>query len=116
VRFTSRLLKTVQTFSAYGIPEEQIAMAVGPRGISAKTLRKYFHRELAAGMMKANATATISWLKSRMKWNEKGCAQSAMPSEKEEESIAEFERRIADELARIAAARSAAKVPGENED
>src|SRR6267378_1378009 len=84
--------KTVQTLSAFGIPEEQIATNVGPRGISPKTLRKYFRRELAAGMMKANAAvaqtlyqmatsgqspaATIFWLKSRMKWNERGWAQS----------------------------------------
>jgi hypothetical protein len=44
--------ENVQMLSAYGVPEEQIADTIGPRGISAKTLRKYFHRELASGMMK----------------------------------------------------------------
>jgi hypothetical protein len=121
--------KTVQTLSAYGIPEEQIATSIGPRGISPKTLRKYFRRELATGMMKANAAvgqtlfqmatsgqcpaATIFWTKTHR--NERGWGPSVAPSEVVEESNDEFERRITAELARVAAARSAADVPGKDE-
>jgi hypothetical protein len=41
--------------AAYGMPEEQIASTTGPKGISPKTLRKYFHRELLLGATKANS-------------------------------------------------------------
>src|SRR5437773_10696799 len=94
--------KNVELFAAYGAPEDQIAGTIGPRGISPKTLRKYFHRELAPGMMKANAkvaqtlyqlatsgecvSATIFWNKVRMKCNVRGWAQSVAPSEIEEET------------------------------
>jgi hypothetical protein len=121
----------VRMLSAYGVPEEQIADTIGPRGISGKTLRKYFHRELAAGMMKANATvaqtlykmatsgdypaATIFWCKTRMRWSEKGLAPSAAPNEIMEETSDEVEKRITEGLARIAVARSAAGVPEEHE-
>jgi hypothetical protein len=119
--------KNVELFAAYGAPEDQIARTIGPRGISAKTLRKYFHRELASGMMKANAkvaqtlyqlatsgecvAATIFWSKVRMKWSERALAQSVAPSEIEEETDEQLQTRITDGLARIAAARRAAEVP-----
>ena len=53
---TEQLRKTVGTMAAFGIPEQQIALTVGERGIDPKTLRKYFSHELAVGATKANAT------------------------------------------------------------
>jgi hypothetical protein len=119
-------VKTVQTLAAFGIPEDQIARSVGPRGISAKTLRKHFHRELASGMMKANANvaqtlysmatsgtcpaATIFWMKTRMRWSEKGLGQN-VASVETEETNEELQARITAELARVAATRSATELP-----
>ena len=47
----------------------------------------------------------------RMKWNERGWAQSVARSEIEEETDDQLRTRITDGLARIAAARRAAEVP-----
>ena len=77
--------KTVRALAGYGMPHEQIARIVGIR--SPKTLRKYFHSELASGSAEANAqvtqtmfrmatsgehpAATMFWLKTRARWSEK---------------------------------------------
>jgi hypothetical protein len=77
--------KTVRALAGYGMPHEQIALIVGIR--SPKTLRKYFHSELASGSAEANAqvtqtmfrmatsgahpAATMFWLKTRARWSEK---------------------------------------------
>src|SRR6266568_8480231 len=52
---TAEQRKTVEIMAAYGMPEEQIASTTGPHGISPKTLRKYFRRELLLGATKANS-------------------------------------------------------------
>lgn len=72
----------VYTLSVVGTRHEDIATVLG---ISADTLTKYYHDELAKGRIEANAsvaetlfkqakegntTAMIFWLKSRAKWKE----------------------------------------------
>jgi hypothetical protein len=76
---------SVQTMTAYGIPQEEIAAVLG---ISHVTLRKYYAREIATGATLANSkvaealylsatgdgpqkvTAQIFWLKTRARWKE----------------------------------------------
>lgn len=76
----------VQTMSAYGIPQGEIASVVG---CDEKTLRKHFRQELDTAATQANArvaaalfkkamgdgpssvSAAIFWLKSRAGWTEK---------------------------------------------
>ena len=74
--------RQVETMSAYGIPETDIARVVG---IDPKTLRKHYRDELDLAQTKANAqvagylfnaakngnvTAQIFWLKTRAKWRD----------------------------------------------
>lgn len=71
-----------RTFSAVGIPHEDIASKIG---ISADTLVKYYKEDLDNGRIDANAsigqtlfqqakngntTAAIFWLKTRARWKE----------------------------------------------
>lgn len=76
---------TVQTMTAYGIPQDEIGAVLG---ISHVTLRKYYAREIAVGATLANSkvaealyqsatgdgpqkvTAQIFWLKTRARWKE----------------------------------------------
>lgn len=82
---TEQTRKTVESMSAYGIPQEDIAAVIG---ICHVTLRKYYRRELDMATAKANAkvaeglyrkaigdgaqsvTAAIFWLKTRANWRE----------------------------------------------
>lgn len=77
--------KQVEAMVAYGIPQEDISEVIG---ISSKTLRLHYRKELDTGTAKANAkvaeslykkatgdgsqsvTAAIFWLKTRGKWKE----------------------------------------------
>jgi hypothetical protein len=74
--------RQVEAMTAYGIPEIEIARAMG---IDPKTLRKCYRAELDLGGTKANAqvagflfaaakngnvTAQIFWLKTRARWKE----------------------------------------------
>ena len=74
--------RQVETMSAYGIPEAEIALVIG---IDPKTLRKHYRDELDLAQTKANAqvagflfnsarngnvTAQIFWLKTRAGWKE----------------------------------------------
>src|SRR6266481_3856407 len=84
---TAEQRKTVEAMAAYGIPEDQIASTIGPKGIDPKTLRKHFRRELLLGATKANSkvaetayqmatsgkcpTMTIFWAKCRNGWKER---------------------------------------------
>ncbi len=77
--------RLVKSFSACGVPQEQIARRLGIR--SAKTLRKHFREELDRGALDANTTvaqtlykmatsgnhpaATFFWLKTRAGWRER---------------------------------------------
>ena len=49
---TPQLCATVETFSAFGIPHEDIARVIG---ITAPTLRQHYREELDLGAIKANA-------------------------------------------------------------
>lgn len=75
---------TVRTMAAGGIPQERIARCIGG-GITDKTLRKHFRKELDTSLDTANAvavsnlfqrvqagnmTAIIFWLKTRAGWRE----------------------------------------------
>jgi hypothetical protein len=80
---TNKDRKVVESMAAYGIPHDQISLAIG---IDAKTLRKHFAHELATAHIKANAKvaetaysmatggkcppATFFWLKCRAGWRE----------------------------------------------
>jgi hypothetical protein len=81
---TDEKRKNVRSMAAYGIKQEDIAIAVG--ALSPKTLRKHFPEELRCGAIEANAqvaqtlyqmaisgkcpAATIFWAKTRMGWRE----------------------------------------------
>jgi hypothetical protein len=80
-----RVRATVQLMSAYGIPQDEIAAAVG---VDPTTLREHYRRELDTASTFANAkvagnlykiangegreavTACIFWLKTRAGWRE----------------------------------------------
>jgi hypothetical protein len=80
---TTKDRKVVESMAAYGIPHDQISLAID---IDAKTLRKHFAHELATAHIKANAKvaetayrlgtggkcppATFFWLKCRAGWRE----------------------------------------------
>jgi len=71
----------VETMVASGVPQVDIALVLG---ITDKTLRKHFQRELKTGSIRANATvaarlfkmtesipaAAMFWLKTRAGWRE----------------------------------------------
>jgi len=79
----------VKAFSAYGIPQEQIARRLGIR--STKTLRKHFRKELAEGISDAtfnvsrtlykmatsgkHIVATLFWMKCRGGWRERSALE-----------------------------------------
>ena len=129
---TAEQRKTVEIMAAYGMPEEQIASTIGPKGIDPKTLRKHFRRELLLGATKANSKVaetayqmaisgkcpvmTIFWLKCRGGWRETehaGLKVVAINQKPAEGSHAD--KAITDELARLAAASNLAEVPGKPE-
>ncbi len=131
---TAEQRKTVEVMAAYGMPEEQIASTIGPKGIDPKTLRKHFRRELLLGATKANSkvaetayqmaisgkcpTMTIFWLKCRARWKETehaGLKLVAMNQKPAEGSHADLDKAITDELARVAAARNLAEFPSKPE-
>ena len=80
---TEKTRAEVSALSSFGIPQDEISVYLD---IDAKTLRKYYSRELATGTTKANAAmakrlfdagikdgsvpAMIFWLKTRAKWKE----------------------------------------------
>src|SRR6266567_2640448 len=121
--------RLAETLAAFGVPEKQLARKIGHRGISEKTLRKHFHRELANGIAMANAklgetlyqmatdgqhqAVTIFLAKVRLGMREKAPLQSVVENQKAEENHDEDRKAVADELARLAAARDAAAVSGE---
>jgi hypothetical protein len=128
---TAEQRKTVEIMAAYGLPEEQIASTIGPKGIDPKTLRKHFRRELLLGATKANSKVaetayqmaisgkcpvmTIFWLKCRGGWKEReqpGLKLVAINQKPTEGSHADLDKTITDELARVAAAGNLAEVPG----
>lgn len=86
----------VATLASFGVPEANIAVMIG---ISEKTLRKYYHEELAKSHIEANAkvannlfkiastgnskeavTAAIFWLKTRARWSETVKIESSGPN------------------------------------
>jgi hypothetical protein len=124
--------KSVHTMSAFGVPEEQIARAVGRRGISAKTLRKHFRNELSNGLAVANAKiaqtlfqmatsgqhpgVTIFCAKVRLRMHEKAVPVQSVPqNQTTEENYNDDLQTLTDELARLANAGEAARVSGEIE-
>src|SRR5260370_41952876 len=126
---TAEQRRNVEALAAYGIPEEELARTIGEHGIDAKTLRKYFRRELDVAATKANSAvaqtlyqlatsgkcpaATMFWLKCRSGWKETTVLQHSGPQGGPIQiSNDELDKRITDELARIAASRAAASVPG----
>jgi hypothetical protein len=126
---TAEQKKTVEAMSAYGISEDEVARTMGEHGIDPKTLRKHFRHELDIGATKANSAvaqtayqmatsgkwpaATIFWLKCRAGWKETNVLQHSGPNGGPIQiSNDELEKRITDELARVAASRSVARIPG----
>ena len=126
---TAEQRRTVEAMAAYGVPEEEIAKTIGDDGIDPKTLRKYFRRELDVGATKANSAvaqslykmatsgkhpgASMFWLKCRAGWKETTVLQHSGPNGGPiQVSDGNFEKRITDELARVAASRGLAVVSG----
>jgi hypothetical protein len=121
--------KNVEAMAAYGIPEGEIANLIAEQGIDPKTLRKYFRHELDIAATKANSAvaqtlyklatsgtcpaATMFWLKCRAGWKETNVLQHSGPNGGPIQiSNDELNKTITDELARIAASRAVATVPG----
>lgn len=119
--------RMVKSMSGYGIPEDDIARTIGPRGISPKTLRKYFRQELSLGSTLANTkvaqtlfhlassgecvAASIFWAKTRLGWRERGGLPAASQARPEENSnVDSLDQKITEELARLAASESPASV------
>jgi hypothetical protein len=126
---TAEQRRNVEALAAYGIPEEDLARTIGEHGIDAKTLRKHFRRELNVASTKANSAvaqtlyqmatsgkcpaATMFWLKCRAGWKEISVMQHSGPQGGPIQiSNGDLDKRITDELARIAASRTVANVPG----
>ena len=76
--------KTVEMMTACGIPQTEVAVCIGG-GMTVKTLRKHFRKELLTARTEANAevanslfqqavngntSAAIWWTKARMGWKE----------------------------------------------
>ena len=76
----------VSVMAAVGVPHENIASIIGPKGIAVKTLRKHFAHELEIGktkldgicvsgiaraMQSGQAWALCFWAKTRMGWRER---------------------------------------------
>jgi hypothetical protein len=129
---TAEQRRTVEAMAAYGVREEEIAATIGDRGIDPKTLRKYFRRELDVGATKANSAvaqtlfkmatsgkhpgASMFWLKCRAGWKETNVLQHSGPNGGPiQVANADIDQRITDELARLAASRGLAGVPGSAE-
>ena len=85
------LRKTVRNAAGLGLPHEQIGALIG---ISDKTLRKYYHPDLAVGKARASAriaqtlfnkaeggdtTAMIWWTKAQMGWGETNTTKISNP-------------------------------------
>jgi hypothetical protein len=126
---TAEQRRTVEAMAAYGISEEEVARTIGDHGIDPKTLRKHFRHQLDIGATKANSAvaqtayqmatsgkcpaATIFWLKCRAGWKETNVLQHSGPNGGPiQVSNDELDKRITDELARIAASRAVAPIPG----
>jgi hypothetical protein len=126
---TDEQRRMVKSMSGVGLPEEDIARTIGPRGISPKTLRKYFRQELSLGSTLANTkvlntlfrlatsgdcvAASIFWAKTRLGWRERGGPPATPQVQPEEGSnVGSLDQTITDELARLAASESSASVPG----
>jgi hypothetical protein len=77
---------TVLAMAAAGFPQDRIALCLGEDGISKRTMRKYFRREIAIGKDKIDAEcvsgiikalrageawALCYWSKTRMGWRER---------------------------------------------
>jgi len=91
--------RTVETMSAHGIPQLEIARVIG---VQLMTLHKYYRMELDTGQTKANSmvaqslynkalgngqgavTACIFWLKVRAGWQEPQPWQDQGPGKKEQ--------------------------------
>lgn len=76
--------RVVEVLAGHGIPQDEIGLVINATG---KTLRRYYPRELEAGMARARAQVvttafematsgrcpamTIFWLKTRLGWRER---------------------------------------------
>jgi hypothetical protein len=122
---TDKDRRQVQAMSAYGIPETEIAVALG---VTPPTLRKYCREELDTGATRANArvaeflytgilgsanqepfgeeksrvTAAIFWLKTRAHWKETSVHQHQdLPPDEDA-----ARKALNDKLAKLAFRRS----------
>lgn len=97
---TEQQRRTVRAMSAYGIPQDEIALVVGCSG---PTLRKYFWREIEVAQIEANAKVAqtlfamatdkdhpkaaicaMFWLKCRARWTEQPADQPGKKQAAEE--------------------------------
>lgn len=121
--------KTVECMASYGIKQEEIAAVIG---VDSKTLRAHYRNELDLSSTKANAlvaqslfakatatkcsgpsvTAAIFWLKTRAGWKERDVHEitgaDGGPIE-----VDDARSKLADRLARLAAASAAREGSGE---
>jgi hypothetical protein len=114
----------VEVLAGIGLPEERIAIMIGPKGIDPKTLRKHFSRELLLGPAKAQAkvmqtflqmatsgncvAATIFCVKFFARLHELSQAQKRVlpervaPEQESRESDVDIDQRIREQLDRAA--------------
>jgi hypothetical protein len=124
---TEEQKRMVKSMSGVGLPEDDIARTIGARGISPKTLRKYFRQELSLGAALAGTkvlntlfqmatsgecvAASIFWAKTRLGWRERGGPAATTQVRPEESSnVDSLDQKITDELARLAASENPASV------
>jgi methylphosphotriester-DNA--protein-cysteine methyltransferase len=60
---------TVRVMVAAGVPQEDIAKAIGPKGIDPKTLRRHFRRELDMSMIEVRAKIGTSLIQQCLQGN-----------------------------------------------
>ena len=130
---TAEQRKMVQAMAAMGNLQADIARTIGDRGIDEKTLRKHFRHELDTAVIKANTAvakslyesatsgkcpaAAMFWLSRRggPGWRETTSIEHSGPKGGPIEILERNRKRVADELARLAAARDARAVAPEAE-
>jgi len=128
---TQQTRRTVESMSAYGIPQPDIARVIG---ICQDTLVKYYRDELDLATAKANskvaealykqatdtdnprsATAAMFWLKTRAQWKETSVIEGPGPNGQHLHKVGPDEafRRLASRLGSIAHGSAGGDAPEE---
>ncbi|HET9304835.1 MAG TPA: hypothetical protein VFO46_02300 [Candidatus Sulfotelmatobacter sp.] len=117
---------TVRSMVACGFTHIQIARCIGTHGISDRTLRKHFRRELDTAADMSNASvgniayqramagepwAVCFWLKCRAGWREPPTSHRFVDEQDNDRPFSEPKQLLADRIAQIAEAPSDQEIP-----